>query len=197
MTRPPGPPRPAGPRAPGAVKASTPATGQAPTPTPPQAAPAQVDKRMKLVEATMRRHGFRGNALIETLHTAQEAYGYLDDGMLRHVARSLKLPLSKVYGVATFYNLFTLKPPGEHACVVCLGTACYIKGAGDLMKAADDTLGLKAGGTTPNRKLSLLTARCFGSCALAPVAVIDGEVAGKIGKDALIARLRKLAEEPA
>ena len=145
----------------------------------------------------MRRHGFRGNALIETLHTAQEAYGYLDDGMLRYVARSLKLPLSKVYGVATFYNLFTLKPPGEHACVVCLGTACYIKGAGDLMKAADDALGLKAGGTTSNRKLSLLTARCFGSCALAPVAVIDGEVAGKIGKDALIARLRKLAEEPA
>ena len=145
----------------------------------------------------MRRHGFRGNALIETLHTAQEAYGYLDDGMLRYVARSLKLPLSKVYGVATFYNLFTLKPPGEHACVVCLGTACYIKGAGDLMKAADDALGLKAGGTTSNRKLSLLTARCFGSCALAPVAVVDGEVAGKIGKDALIARLRKLAEEPA
>ncbi len=190
MTAPAGPPRPApappaGPPKPGA------ATPGAPSATP---SPA-VDKRTKLVEATMRRHGFRGNALIETLHTAQEAYGFLDDDLLRLVAKTLKLPLSKVYGVATFYNLFTLKPAGKHSCVVCLGTACYIKGAGRLMETLDREVGLKAGGTTPNGNLSLLTARCFGSCAMAPAAVIDGEMTGKIAPDAMVARLRKLAED--
>lgn len=161
----------------------------------PTGAPNAVDKRIKLVEATMRRHGFRGNALIETLHTAQEAYGFLDDDLLRFVARSLRLPLSKVYGVATFYNLFTLKPAGDHTCVICMGTACYIKGAGRVLDAIDHDLGLKTGGTTPNRKLSLLTARCFGSCAMAPVAVVDGEVSGKILPEPMVARLRRLAEE--
>lgn len=190
MTAPAGPPRPApappaGPPKPGAASSAAPSA----TPSP------AVDKRTKLVEATMRRHGFRGNALIETLHTAQEAYGFLDDDLLRLVAKTLKLPLSKVYGVATFYNLFTLKPAGKHSCVVCLGTACYIKGAGRLMETLDREVGLKAGGTTPNGNLSLLTARCFGSCAMAPAAVIDGEMTGKIAPDAMVARLRKLAED--
>ncbi|MBP7600516.1 MAG: bidirectional hydrogenase complex protein HoxE [Thermoflexales bacterium] len=190
MTAPAGPtrPAPAPPAGPPRPSAASPA---APSATP----PAAVDKRVKLVEATMRRHGFRGNALIETLHTAQEAYGFLDDDLLRLVAKTLKLPLSKVYGVATFYNLFTLKPAGKHACVVCLGTACYIKGSGRLMDTLNHELGLKAGGTTANGHLSLLTARCFGSCAMAPAAVIDGEMAGKIVPDALVARLRKLAED--
>lgn len=189
MTAPAGPPRPAP-----APPAGPPKPGAA-TPAAPSPAPTAADKRTKLVEATMRRHGFRGNALIETLHTAQEAYGFLDDDLLRLVAKTLKLPLSKVYGVATFYNLFTLKPAGKHSCVVCLGTACYIKGAGRLMETLDREVGLKAGGTTPNGNLSLLTARCFGSCAMAPAAVIDGEMTGKIAPDAMVARLRKLAED--
>ncbi len=190
MTAPAGPTRPA-PAPPAGPPRSSTASPAAPSATP----PAAVDKRVKLVEATMRRHGFRGNALIETLHTAQEAYGFLDDELLRLVAKTLKLPLSKVYGVATFYNLFTLKPAGKHACVVCLGTACYIKGSGRLMDTLSHELGLKAGGTTANGHLSLLTARCFGSCAMAPAAVIDGEMSGKIVPEALVARLRKLAED--
>lgn len=190
MTAPAGPPRPAP-----APPAGPPRPSAAPPAAPSATPPAAVDKRTKLVEATMRRHGFRGNALIETLHTAQEAYGFLDDDLLRLVAKTLKLPLSKVYGVATFYNLFTLKPAGKHACVVCLGTACYIKGAGRLMDTLNRELGLKAGGTTPNGNLSLLTARCFGSCAMAPAAVVDGEITGKIIPDAIVARLKKLAED--
>ena len=78
---------------------------------------------------------------------------------------------------------------------MCLGTACYIKGAGRLMETLDREVGLKAGGTTPNGNLSLLTARCFGSCAMAPAAVVDGEMTGKIAPDAMVARLRKLAED--
>ena len=91
--------------------------------------PPNQDKRWKLVDATMRRQGQQARGLIETLHTVQEAFGYLDVPALRYVAMSLRVPLSRAYGVATFYHFFTLKPAGEHTCVICMGTACYIKGA--------------------------------------------------------------------
>jgi bidirectional [NiFe] hydrogenase diaphorase subunit len=81
----------------------------------------------------MRRMDQQSRGLIETLHTVQEAFGYLDEGALRYVAMSLRVPLSRAYGVATFYHFFTLKPAGKHTCVVCLGTACYIKGAQQLL----------------------------------------------------------------
>ena len=87
------------------------------------------EKRWRIVTATMRRNGYTPDALIETLHTVQNAFGYLDGASLRFVARELDIPLSKVYGVATFYHAFTLKPEGHHRCVLCLGTACYIKGS--------------------------------------------------------------------
>jgi bidirectional [NiFe] hydrogenase diaphorase subunit len=142
--------------------------------------PPSADKRWKLVEATMRRHGHQGNALIECLHSVQEAFGYLDDDSLRFVARSLGLPLSQVYGAATFYHFFTMKPPGKHTCVVCTGTACYIKGAPHLLSAIEKEYGIKPGETTPDGELSLLTARCVGSCSIAPVAVFDRDVSGKL-----------------
>ena len=152
--------------------------------------PVPTDKRWKIVEGTMRRHGWNANALIESLHTAQESFGYLDDQALRYVAGGLRVPLSKVYGVATFYNLFSLKPQGEHNCVICLGTACYIKGAPDCLSAVEKEFNVKAGNTTADRKLSVLTARCVGACTLAPVAVIDGDSAGKQTPAELIERLK-------
>jgi bidirectional [NiFe] hydrogenase diaphorase subunit len=152
------------------------------------------DKRYKILDATMRRHGYAGNALIESLHTAQQAYGYLDLDVLRTVARSLKLPPSKVYGVATFYNLFSLKPHGEHVCVVCMGTACYIKGAPRILDAVEDDLKLKPGMTTPDNKVSLLQARCFGSCAQAPAVSFDGVIAGQNGSAQVLARLHAWAD---
>jgi len=103
------------------------------------------DKRWRIVVGTMRRHGFAREALIETLHTVQEYFGYLDKPSLRFVAASLRVPLSQAYGVATFYHFFTLKPPGKHTCLVCFGTACYIKGAGQLLAAAEASLNVKAG----------------------------------------------------
>ena len=138
------------------------------------------DKRWKLVEATMRRYGYRSHALIETLHTVQESFGYLDDGALRFVAKTLHVPLSRAYGVATFYHYFSLKPPGEHTCVICLGTACYIKGAQVLINKVEHLLGIPPGETTPDKKVSFVTARCLGSCGLAPAAVFDGAVHGKL-----------------
>ena len=110
----------------------------------------------------MRRHGHAAHALIETLHTVQEAFGFLDDAGLRYVAGSLRVPLSRVYGAATFYHFFTMKPPGEHTCVVCTGTACYIKGAAALLASMEKGYGIKPGETTEDGKLSLVTARCLG-----------------------------------
>jgi bidirectional [NiFe] hydrogenase diaphorase subunit len=149
------------------------------------------DKRWKIVEATARRHGREPHALIETLHTVQETFGYLDDIALKFVAMTLRIPLSRVYGAATFYHFFTLKPKGKHTCVVCTGTACYIKGAAALLGAIETTYGVKPGETTPDNELSVLTARCLGSCGLAPVVVVDGAVHGKIGPEQMLERIGK------
>jgi bidirectional [NiFe] hydrogenase diaphorase subunit len=149
------------------------------------------DKRWKIVEATARRHGREPNALIETLHTVQECFGYLDETALRFVASTLRAPLSRVYGVATFYHYFSLKPQGKHTCVVCTGTACYIKGAPALLAAVEKTHGIRPGETTTDGELSLLTARCLGSCGLAPAAVVDGVVLGKVSAAGLLARVEK------
>ena len=136
------------------------------------------DKRWRIVNGTMRRHGYARDALIETLHTVQQSFGYLDKESLKFVAASLRVSLSQTYGVATFYHFFTLKPPGEHTCLICLGTACYIKGAAALVDQAEKTLGVKCGETTPGGKASLSQARCLGSCSVAPVVVYDGELVG-------------------
>jgi bidirectional [NiFe] hydrogenase diaphorase subunit len=137
------------------------------------------DKRFKLLEVTMKRHQFRPDALIEVLHSAQELFGFLELDLLFFIARNLKLPPSKVFGVATFYNFFSLRPKGEHTCVVCTGTACYVKGADALLKAIEDLSGIKSGETTLDSKLSLVTARCLGACGIAPAVVLDGTVKGK------------------
>ena len=155
------------------------------------------DKRWRIIETTMRRNNFEGHALIETLHSVQEWFGYIDDDAMTFVAERLNLPLSKVYGVATFYHFFTLKPPGKHTCLVCLGTACYIKGGDKLIKAVSDKYGIKAEETTEDGEISLMSARCIGACGLAPAVVIDGNVQGKIGEDKLIDTLEGLKNNDA
>ena len=154
--------------------------------------PPSDDKRWKIVETRMRRMGDRPHALIEALHAAQEAFGYLDDDALNYVGDTLGVPHSTVYGVATFYSYFTLKPQGEHTCVVCTGTACYINGAKDILAAVERELGVRPKQTTADGKISLLTARCLGACSLAPAVIVDGEVKGKIGAAELVARLEAM-----
>jgi bidirectional [NiFe] hydrogenase diaphorase subunit len=132
------------------------------------------DKRFKVLEVAMKRHQFRQDALIEVLHTAQKLFGYLELDLLYFIARKLKLPPSRVYGVATFYHLFALKPQGRHTCVVCTGTACYVKGADALLAAIRDDACVEPGDTTKDGAISLLTARCLGACGSAPVVVFDG-----------------------
>jgi bidirectional [NiFe] hydrogenase diaphorase subunit len=139
----------------------------------------QEDRRLRIVDRTMRMHGNEPHALIETLHAIQESYGFIDLDMMRYVSERLGVPLSKVYGVATFYHFFTLKPQGEHTCVICTGTACYIGGAKAILDEIGRQYKISPGETTKDNKLSLLTARCLGACGLAPAVVYDGTVAGK------------------
>jgi len=160
---------------------------------PAKAVPPSDDKRWKIVDGTMRRHGHEPYALIEVLHTVQETFGFLTDEALRYVAVSLRVPYSKVYGVATFYHFFSMKPPGAHTCVVCTGTACYIKGAPALLKAVEDIAGIQPGETTTDKNLSLVTARCLGACGLAPAVVFDGDVAGKISVEKMRQRVSQFA----
>jgi len=148
------------------------------------------DKRWKIIDARMRKLGYQPHALIETLHATQEAFGFLDPVALKWVSKSLRVPPSKVYGVATFYNFFTLKPGGEHTCVVCLGTACYVKGASHILAAIQDFAGIKSGETTADKQLSLLTARCIGACGIAPTVVYDGAPAGRLTPDQAIDKLK-------
>jgi len=155
-------------------------------------APPSEDKRWKIVETRMRRMGDRPSALIEALHAAQEAFGYLDDDALNYVGDTLGVPHSRVYGVATFYSFFTLKPQGAHTCVVCTGTACYINGAKEILAGLQRDLGVKPKETTPDGKLSLLTARCLGACSLAPAVIVDGDVRGKVNTGDLIADLEAM-----
>ena len=151
------------------------------------------DKRWKIVNGTMRRYGYARNALIETLHTVQSSFGCLDDNSIRFVAKSLRVPLSQAYGVATFYHHFSLKPPGKHTCMVCLGTACYIKGSDKLVTAAEKLLGITPGKTTADGNISLMTARCVGSCGRAPVVIMDEELVGLAGAPQLIEQLNRWA----
>ncbi len=144
------------------------------------------DKRRRFVDRTMRLHGYQAHALIETLHSVQEHFGYLDRESLQYVAGALRVPLSRVYAVATFYNYFSLKPPGDHTCVVCKGTACYIGGASEILKSIEKSLEIGPGQTTEDGLVSLVTARCLGSCGLAPAVVFDGEVRGKMTPDAVL-----------
>lgn len=149
------------------------------------------DNRFKLLDRALTKHQGRGDALIEVLHVAQEIFGFLDNDLLVYVAHGLKRPLSQVYGVATFYHFFRLKPGGKHSVVVCTGTACYVKGAAGVQNSLEHHCGIKMGETTEDKNVSLLTARCVGSCGLAPVAVFDNAVVGKLNGDTAVKRLEE------
>jgi bidirectional [NiFe] hydrogenase diaphorase subunit len=144
-----------------------------------EATVAAKDNRAKFLERAMARHQFSGDALIEVLHTAQELYGHLSTETLRDVAKKLKLPPSRVLGVATFYNFFSLRPKGEHSYVVCLGTACYVKGALALLEVLERRCA-GVGETSRDGLVSVASARCFGACGLAPAIVVDGAISGRV-----------------
>ena len=134
----------------------------------------------------MKKLGYRKDALIESLHMAQETFGYLDKPVLGFIAKRLRLSPSKVYGVATFYHYFRLKPKGKHNAVVCMGTACYIKGADKILKALENKFEITVGETTKDELFSLLSARCVGTCSIAPVVIYDNKSKGRLNESSAI-----------
>ncbi len=160
--------------------------------------PPSDDPRSALLTTQLKKVRYRADALIEVLHAVQDIYGYLSPEVLDTVADALELPPSRVLGVATFYHLFTFEARGEHTCTVCTGTACFVKGADALLASVSETFDVPKGGTRDDRKLSLLEARCIGSCGLAPAALVDGAMVAKATPDRLVEVIRSaMAVAPA
>lgn len=132
-------------------------------------------------------------ALMPILQKAQEIYGYLPVEVQTEIATGLELPLEQVYGVATFYSQFSLNPKGKYKISVCLGTACYVKGAGDVYERFSKLLGIQNGECTPDGKFSLEACRCIGACGLAPVITINEEVYGRLVTDDVDGILKEYA----
>lgn len=120
------------------------------------------------------------NPLIEVLRQAQEIFGYLPMEVQEFIAQEMNLPVSKIYGVVTFYNFFSMKPRGKHVVNVCLGTACYVKGASRIVSLLEEILGIELGETTPDKLFTLSAVRCVGACSLAPVIVIGEDTFGRL-----------------
>jgi bidirectional [NiFe] hydrogenase diaphorase subunit len=148
------------------------------------------DPRFADLDRTIESYNHEPTALIQILHAAQQMFGYLSADVIRYVASALKLPLSHVYGVVTFYHLFTMKPRGKHQIMVCRGTGCHVRGADAIMAAIEKELGIKEGETTKDGMFSLTTARCIGACALAPAISVGDDVYGKLQADKIPALVK-------
>lgn len=153
------------------------------------------DERFAVVDKRLKRGKYSQDLLIEALHVAQDVFGYLSDDVLMYVARALALPPSMVLGVATFYHLFEFEAPGEHSCSICTGTACFVKGADDIVAAVAERYGVQPGSTSEDRLLTLRTARCLGSCSLAPMVVYDGEVSSHQTPESMLALIEAALEK--
>ncbi|MBQ9621534.1 MAG: NAD(P)H-dependent oxidoreductase subunit E, partial [Atopobiaceae bacterium] len=132
--------------------------------------------------------------VMAVMQKAQDIYGYLPIEVQEMIAEGMGVPLEKVFGVATFYAQFALSPKGEHNVSVCLGTACYVKGSGDILDKFKEKLGIDVGECTPDGKFSLEACRCLGACGLAPVLTVNGEVYGRLTTDDVDKILAKYSE---
>ena len=150
---------------------------------PPLTAHPSGDARFASLDQTIAHYDHEPTALIQVLHAAQHLFGYLSADVLRYVAATLKLPLSQVYGVVTFYHFFTMVPRGKHQILVCTGTSCHVRGSKTILERLEQQLGIKEGETTKDNLFSLDSARCIGACALAPAIAIGDDVYGKLSPD--------------
>lgn len=134
---------------------------------------------MKKVENILHKYGYQMSYIIQILQDVQVEFNYLPKEALEYVSQRLKMPMSKIYSIATFYAGFSLNPRGKHLCTVCMGTACHVRGAANVLDRIEERLGIKSGATTPDKLFTLETVNCLGACALAPIVVIDGEYHGQ------------------
>lgn len=140
------------------------------------------EQEKELMQVIAEHKGQEG-ALIPVLHKAQEIYGYLPIEVQTMIAEGLDVTLAEVYGVVTFYTQFSLNPKGEYKVAVCLGTACYVKGSGDILDKFKQILGIDVDECTPDGKFSIEATRCIGACGLAPVLTINEDVYGRLVVD--------------
>lgn len=141
------------------------------------------DERYAKLDQIIADHVGQPGALIPVLHQAQELFGFLPDDVQKRVADGLNVPLADVYGVITFYSLFSLQPRGKYNIGLCLGTACYVKGADAILEALKKELGIAPGETSSDGLFTLTITRCLGACAMAPVMMIDEDVHGRLTPD--------------
>ena len=149
------------------------------TAVPYQGTPEQEAKLREVIAA----HKGQPGATMPVLQAAQDIFGYLPEEVQIMIAEGLDIPLSEIYGVVSFYAQFSVNPKGKYRVSVCLGTACYVKGAGDILQAVEKKLGITSGGITPDGKFSLDACRCIGACGLAPVMMINYDVYGRLTPD--------------
>lgn len=144
---------------------------------------AQARENAEKLDAIIEKYRDTRGALIPVLHEAQDVYGYLPLEVQRTIAEKLDIPLAEVYGVVSFYTQFSINPKGKYQINVCMGTACYVKGANEILDKFRTRLSIDVGECTEDGKFSLEACRCIGSCGLAPVATINDEVYGKLTAD--------------
>ncbi len=144
---------------------------------------------LALIEPVLQQHDGKKGALIPILQQVQDVYGYLPRPVLELISKRLRLAMSKIYGVATFYSQFYLERRGRHILKVCDGTACHVKGTPGLLNAVREAYGVEPGQTTKDYELTLEVVYCLGSCALAPVAVLDAQVMGQLRREGLLTQV--------
>lgn len=165
------------------------------------AAPATQEETLAELRAHMaeiQRQENPQSQLISILHKAQSLYGYLPTHVMDEVAQAMDIPTAHIWGVATFYHYFKLTPPGRYEIALCLGTACYVKGAAEILRTVKNELKIEVGGVTEDGLFSLAPARCLGACGLAPVAMIGEKIHGELTSKKIVQILkdyRKLAEK--
>ncbi len=149
------------------------------------------DPRFASLDETLDRYHYEPTALIQILHAAQQLFGYLGADVLRYIAGKLRLPIAQVYGVVTFYHLFTTKPRGKHQILVCTGTACHVRGSKLIFERLQQQLGVAEGESTKDGLFSVHQARCIGACALAPAIAVGDDVYGKLSPDKIASFIKK------
>ena len=154
-----------------------------------------VDERAQKLQEAIEKYKNTKGALIPVLHEAQEIYGYLPIEVQKIVSDGLKIPLTEIYGVVTFYTQFSLKQKGKYKIQVCMGTACYVKGSNLILDKMKEKLGIHVGDCTEDGKFSLDATRCIGACGLAPVIMINDDVYGRLTPDEIEGILEKYRDK--
>jgi NADH-quinone oxidoreductase subunit E len=153
---------------------------------------SEINIDVGLIEPILQEFRDQKGAVIPILQRTQDLYGYLPEDAMQEISKRSGISISKLYGVATFYAQFNLEPRGRHIIQICDGTACHVKGAPKLVGAVEDEFNLEAGGSDPDFEYTLEIVYCLGSCGLAPIALVDGQVYGNTTADSLVENIKKI-----